>query len=300
MDINRVTAELRPAARRVAALMGRMPLHRAWFRRLSRVGARLAPTGVRLTGVQLDTSTPGLRIFRPSASTGALLWIHGGGLVVGAARMDDRFCADTARELGIVVASAEYRLAPENPYPAALDDCLAAWQWLLATAGPRIAVGGQSAGGGLAAALVQRLHDAAGPDPVAQWLFCPMLDDRTASRGDLDPGSHLIWNNRSNLFGWSSYLGQAPGGPEVPPYAVPARREDVSGLPPAWIGVGDIDLFHDENRTYAERLRTAGVDVTFRVEAGAPHAFEAWAPLTPPARAFVGDARDWLRAALGN
>ena len=142
----------------------------------------------------------------------ALLWIHGGGLVIGGAAQDDRFCAETARELGITVVSAEYRLAPEHPYPAA---------------------------------LVQRLYDE-GERPRAQWLFCPMLDDRTAARRGLDGAGPRVWDNRLNRFGWRAYLGTEPGAPVVPHYAVPARRDDVAGLPDTWIGVGDIDLFHDE------------------------------------------------------
>ena len=136
---------------------------------------------------------------------------------------------------------------PEHPYPAALD-AHAAWTWLRGhAAAERIVVGGQSAGGGLAAALVQRLYDE-GERPRAQWLFCPMLDDRTAARRGLDDAGHRVWDNRLNRFGWRAYLGTEPGAPGVPPYAVPARRDDVAGLPDTWIGVGDIDLFHDEAR----------------------------------------------------
>jgi acetyl esterase/lipase len=216
--------------------------------------------------------------------------------------------------------SVEYRKAPEHPFPAALDDCNAGWEWLqrnavsLGISPARVAIGGQSAGGGLAAALVQRLHDAqstageptagepiaGGPQPIAQWLFCPMLDDRTAARLELDRVGHRVWNNRANRFGWSSYLGTTPGSPAVPPYAVPARREDLTGLPPAWIGVGDIDLFHEEDRAYAERLRAAGVEATLHVVPGAPHGFEAWAPKTNLSRAYVGSALDWLGPALGH
>lgn len=149
-----------------------------------------------------------------------------------------------------------------------------------------------------AAALAQRLHDADGPGAVAQWLFCPMLDDRTAARRDLDAADHLMWHNRENRFGWSAYLGHDAGTADPPPYAVPARRADVAGLPPTWIGVGDIDLFHDEDRAYAERLTAAGVDTTFVLAPGGPHAFESWAPTTPMARSYVAGARDWLSGQL--
>jgi acetyl esterase/lipase len=159
-------------------------------------------------------------------------------------------------------------------------------------------VGGESAGGGLAASAVQRLHDA-GAHPLGQWLFCPMLDDRTAARTELDDVGHFVWNNVSNRFGWSSYLGQAPGAPEVAPYAVAARRGELSGLPPAWICVGDIELFHDEDVDYARRLEAAGVPVTLDVTSGTPHGFENWAADTAPARMLVRRARAWLGELVG-
>ena len=233
-----------------------------------------------------------------------MLWIHGGGYLIGAARQDDWLCGPTARELGILVASVEYRKAPEHPFPAALDDCHAGWTWLhdnaaaLGVDPARVAVGGESAGGGLAAALAQRLRDADGPRPVAQWLFCPMLDDRTAARRDLDAVRHRIWNNRLNRFGWRSYVDAEPGSDAVPAYAVPARRGDLGGLPPAWIGVGDIDLFHDEDLEYAQRLRAAGVAATFHLVPGGPHGFEGIARNTAISREYVAAARQWLRHAL--
>jgi acetyl esterase/lipase len=217
-------------------------------------------------------------------------------------------CALTARELGILVVSVEYRKAPEQPFPAALDDCSAGWKWLqgeaqrLGVEPTQVAVGGESAGGGLAASLAQRLHDVgASTDaatPIAQWLFYPMLDDRTAARDELDRLDHFVWNNRLNRFGWRSYLGVDPGSGAVPPYAVAARREDLRGLPPAWIGVGDIDLFYDEDRDYAERLRAAGVAATLDVVPCAPHGFASWAPNTPLARDHIGRAQAWLGQAL--
>jgi acetyl esterase/lipase len=213
--------------------------------------------------------------------------------------MDDRFCGETARDLGVVVVSVDYRVAPQHPFPAAHVDVHAAWEWLVRNAADlgvdptRIAVGGQSAGGGLAAALVQRLHDE-GTDAAAQLLLCPMLDDRTAADRSLDARAHLIWNNRSNLVGWTSYLGGPPGEAQVPPYAVPARREDLAGLPPTWIYASDIELFHDEDVDYARRLEAAGVDVTVEIVAAVAHGFEAWARDTPLARELTASARAWL------
>jgi len=159
-------------------------------------------------------------------------------------------------------------------------------------------VGGESAGGGLAASLVQRLHDE-GAHPIGQWLFCPMLDDCTAARRELDAVDHFIWNNTANRFGWASYLGREPGAAEVAEYAVPARRTDLAGLPPAWICVSDIELFHDEDVDYARRLEAAGVPVTLDLVAGAPHGFESWAADTAPARALIGRAQAWLADVVG-
>ena len=188
--------------------------------------------------------------------TGVLLWIHGGGYVMGDPRGDHDVCSQHARDLGIVVVNVDYRLAPEHPFPAALEDCYAALRWVHENADElgidpsRIAVGGGSAGGGLAAALAQLAHDR-GEVPVCfQYLVYPMLDDRTTLVRKRP--RTLVWTPGANLFGWTSYLGHPPGLEESRPYAVPARREDLSGLPPAWIGVGDIDLFYEEDVAYAE------------------------------------------------
>lgn len=281
-----------------------MPLRYSFARRLIRtLTTRLRP--VTLPGVQLEL-TDGLRVHWPVSvsSDAALLWIHGGGLVIGSAAVDDRFCAETARDLGIIVVAAEYRLAPEHPYPAALDDCHAAWIWLqehamsLGIDPAKVIVGGQSAGGGIAAALTQRLAQSGGHQPVAQWLFCPMLDDRTAARRELDALGHRVWDNRLNRFGWQSYLATNPGAPGVPSLAAPARCTDLGGLPSAWIGVGDMDLFHDEDLAYAEALQTAGIETTVHVVPGAPHGFESWAADTSIARDYLAAARHWLSLQL--
>jgi acetyl esterase/lipase len=302
MEFSQVAPELREPMRRVTRIP--IPSNTAWGRRLIQTLLAVMPGG-KVEGVSIEPLRSGGvsgRLYRPAVqrSQAALLWIHGGGLIIGRAVQDDHLCALTARELGILVVSAEYRLAPEHPFPAALDDCYAGWEWQQREASRlgidpnRVAVGGESAGGGLAASLAQRIHDAGGVSPVAQWLFCPMLDDRTAARQDLDSVDHFVWNNRLNRFGWKSYLGIDPGTDSVAPYAVPARRADLTGLPPAWIGTGDIELFYDEDRDYVERLRAAGVEVTFEVVPGAPHGFEAWAPNTPLARDYVKSAQVWL------
>ena len=162
----------------------------------------------------------------------------------------------------------------------------------------RIAIGGESAGGGLAAGLVLRIHDEGGQRPIAQWLLCPMLDDRTAQDRTLDGVDHFIWNNKLNLAGWSSYLSTKFGTDQVPAYAAPSRRSDFNGLPKAWIGVGDVELFYEEDKKYAERLTAAGVACEIDVVAGGPHAFEGLAANAQVSKDYISRAKSWLRSAL--
>ena len=303
-------SDVHPELRRAYWFMRTVPVGRPWFLELAGRAMPLTPdpkpqAGIRFEKVGFGLAS-GARVYTPAGggSGGAVLWIHGGGMVLGAASQDDRRCFELARELDVVVVSAEYRLAPQHPFPAALDDCRAAWQWLQEHAPnrwidpARVAVGGQSAGGGLAASLVQRLHDEGGVQPVAQWLFCPMLDDRTAANRDLDAVRHILWNNAANRVGWRAYLGVQPGALTVPEHAVPGRRADVSGLPPTWIGTGDIELFHDENVRYADALCDAGVDCVLDLVAGAPHAFESLVPTADVSRAYRTRSVEWLRAHL--
>ncbi|WP_459645775.1 alpha/beta hydrolase [Kineococcus sp. NUM-3379] len=211
----------------------------------------------------------------------ALLWIHGGGLVMGDPRLDDAFCARVADELDALVVSVGYRLAPEHPFPTPLEDCWSALRWLARQPDvdpERIALGGASAGGGLAAALALLARERGEVSPALQLLAYPMLDDRTTLRTDVDGASLRMWDQDSNRLGWQSYLGpyRRPGQPDgVPELAAPARARDLSGLPPAWIGVGTLDLFHDEDVTYARRLQQAGVGCTLHVVPGAYHGFDA-------------------------
>jgi acetyl esterase/lipase len=162
----------------------------------------------------------------------------------------------------------------------------------------RIAIGGESAGGGLAAGLVLRIHDEGGQQPIAQWLFCPMLDDKTALDRSLDDVDHFVWNNKMNLVGWKSYLGNTFGTDQVSAYAAPARRESLEGLPKAWIGVGDVELFFAENKAYANKLTAAGVSCQLEIVNGAPHAFEGLAPDSELAKDYLSRAKTWLKAAL--
>jgi len=304
ISLDQVAPDLVQATRAMRAL----PLTSAPARAMARVALSVMPSPSR-SDVKIRRLRRGrlrLRLYWPQRRTSraALLWVHGGGYVIGHPRMDDKHCADTAAQLGLLVVSVDYRLAPRHSFPAGLDDAAAAWHWLHTSAGDlgvdsaHLAIGGQSAGGGLAAALVNRVRDAGGPQPVAQWLFCPMLDDRTAADVGLDAVEHLVWNNTYNRFGWRSYLGAEPGSPEVLTAAVPGRCTDLEGSPPTFIGVGDIDLFHDEDLSFAEALRAAGTAVTVDVVPGGPHGFENWAYDASTSQAYLGRARAWLQTAL--
>lgn len=302
MDMERVHPQLRAMAAKAPKIDVGNPLLRVIARFVSR---HLLPAA-NLPGVTVRNVTEhGVRVRRytPQEPSGAgLIWVHGGGMVIGGPRQDDRFCAETAAITGATVISVDYRMAPEHPYPAPQDDVRAAWQWAQQHAADlgldpgRIALGGGSAGAGIAASVVNALHDAGGMQPVAQWLLYPMLDDRTAARTELDVLEHYVWDNRANRIGWSALLrGIAePGTDAVPAGAAPARRLDLSGLPPTWVGVGDIDLFHDEDVAYADRLRSAGVEVALEVIPGAPHGFESLAPEAPVVHDLIAGARDWL------
>lgn len=301
MTLDDVAEDLRGAVRK----MPHLPFQFSLVRRFARWGAaRMVAKTVR--GVAIETvernGVP-LRIYRPTETRtkAALLWIHGGGFLIGTPSQNDALCAETAAALGMIVVSATYRLAPEHPFPAGLDDCHAAWHALKGMAGElgidpaRVAVGGESAGGGLAATLVQRLCDE-GERPLAQWLFYPMLDDRTAARRELDAIHHPVWHNEANRNAWRCYLGGSANAP--PAHAVAARRADLAGLPPAWIGVGSIDLFAEEDCAYADRLAAAGVDVTFVEVPGGAHGFVVWAGEAPTSRDFVAQATGWLAGVL--
>ena len=259
--------------------------------------------GVRATDHEAEGAS--VRVYEPPATSApaALLWVHGGGLVLGSPRMDDQRCSILSAALGITVVSAAYRTAPQHPYPAALDDCAAAWMWLqthavgLGIDPQRVVLAGASAGGGLAASLAQRLRDEGAPRPRGQLLVYPMLDDRTAAETSLDGVGHLVWSNISNRTGWTAYLGQPPGRPTAPPYAVPARGNDLADLPPAWIGVGSSDLFATECRTYAQRLRDSGVPVDLVMVQDAPHGFDTL-PAPGKTQAFLASQYAWLTETL--
>ncbi len=222
-------------------------------------------------------------VYRPLTQREAgpgLLWIHGGGYLFGSA--DEILPAQLAEKYRCTVVSVDYRLAPEHPFPAGLEDCLAAYHWMLANAvklaiDPTIiALAGQSAGGGLAAGLALKLRDSGACAPAFQFLLYPMLDNlhATPSGQHVD---HYVWNRQTSLNAWAMYLNGTPGA-VASPYAAAARATDLSGLPPTFVTVGTADLFRDECIDYAHRLMAAEVAVELVVFPGVFHGAEQFAP----------------------
>ncbi|WP_437623779.1 alpha/beta hydrolase [Sorangium sp. So ce1151] len=250
-------------------------------------------------------------IYRPARAEGgsllpAVLHIHGGGFVIWGPEVNDLRNRFIAADIGCVVVSVDYRLAPEAPFPAPLEDAYAGLKWLHANArslgvdASRIAVQGESAGGGLAAALALLARDRGEVPLVFQLLVYPMLDDRTgtAAEGAKAPRSgELVWTRANNRFGWQAMLGREPGGADVSPYCAPARATDLAGLPPAFVQVGSLDLFADEDVTYALRLLRAGVPTELHVHPGLFHGADVL-PGTRIGEAFAREAHEALRRAL--
>ena len=248
-----------------------------------------------------------VRLYRPAslpANAPALYWIHGGGMVVGNVQMNDQYCAGIAEELNVLVASVEYRLAPEHPFPEPIEGCYAGLRWLASSADElgldrsRLAIGGGSAGGGLAAALALIAHDRAEVEVCFQLLVYPMLDDRNTTRSSHAIVDPRIWNRVSNLAGWNAYLSGKAGDDDVPPYAAPARAAELAGLPPAYINVGTLDLFVDEDIAYAQALLAANVPTELRVYPGAFHGSPSLVPDSELSRRWRRDELSALDRAL--
>ena len=303
-SISAIDPELRtPAMLPLAIPFNRLTLP------LVRMGYRISSSpgqGVTQTTHHVEDGDVRVLVFAPterSARRPAVLWIHGGGMCVGTPQIEAVLSADMAREVGAVVVSPDYRLAPENPFPAALDDCMATLKWMAKHADElgidpdRIAVYGVSAGGGLAAAIAQRSFDE-GIALRAQALGYPMLDDRTALRDDHAGRGELTWSPSSNRFAWTAYLGREPRLSDAPEYAAPARRVDVAGLAPAWIGIGELDLFYEECVAYAERLTAAGVPCELVTVPGMYHGADHIAPKALSMRGFHASMVDHFRTYL--
>ena len=295
-----------------------LPSARATFDSLvdSLVGSLLADLsfdGVRVQELSVpglgDDPDVGVRFFTPENAEGplpVLLWIHGGGFAIGTAASSDPFCVEVVRELGCAVASVEYRLAPETPFPGPLDDCYAALTHLHAHAddwgidASRIAVGGQSAGGGLAAGTVLRARDE-GVVPVAfQLLDIPELDDRLTTASMTTFVDTPLWHRPNAILSWQYYLGTSYTGPEDPNvsiYAAPARATDLRGLPPTYLCTMELDPLRDEGIDYALGLLRAGISVELHSFPGTFHGSGLLATAEVSKRAMA-EALDALRRGL--
>ncbi|WP_018759405.1 alpha/beta hydrolase [Paenibacillus terrigena] len=230
-----------------------------------------------------------VKIYEPAQRTDAklpaMLWIHGGGYVMGHPDMDDALCERFVQAAKCVVVSVDYRLAPEHAYPAAIEDCYAGLTWMTDEAEllridlERVAIAGASGGGGLTAALALMVRDKGGPALIFQMPLYPMLDNRNSTTSSHEiTTANATWNRANNLAAWRMYLGEENDASDLSPYAVPSRAENLAGLPPTYTCVGQLDLFRDETIEYVTRLAEAGVDVEFHLYPGAYHCFEVFVP----------------------
>ncbi|WP_022872639.1 alpha/beta hydrolase [Nesterenkonia alba] len=248
-----------------------------------------------------------LLILRPAQATahlGAIYHIHGGGMIVGNRTTGiETFLPYAADGLATVV-SVEYRLAPENPHPAPVEDCYAGLVWTAQHAAElgidpdKLMVAGTSAGGGLAAATALLARDRQYPALSHQVLVCPMLDDRGVTPSSQMLEDDGVWDRNDNLFGWSALLGESRGGDDVSPYAAPARAEDLSGLPRTYLDCGSSETFRDEILDYAHRLSVAGVSVDLHMWGGGFHGFDGMVPHASLSRASSAVRDDFIRRAL--
>jgi acetyl esterase/lipase len=260
-----------------------------------------------------DVMIPGLnndpdvkvRLYKPiglAKESPCLIWMHPGGMTIGDANMEDLTSAQRAVDHSCLVASVDYRLAPENPYPSAPDDCYAALLWFanntseLGISSSRIAIGGASAGAGLAASTSLRARDESGPEIVFQLLTYPMLDHRNtnpSSYGVMD--DFRVWNRKANLISWEAYLGDLT---DIPTYASPSLEVNLSNLPPTMISVGALDNFVDECIDFAQRLMQAGVRTDLRVYGGAFHGSVGFVSHSPISIEWAKAENDALHRAL--
>jgi acetyl esterase/lipase len=242
---------------------------------------------------------------QPGEQKPAIVHTHGGGFIMGDAASMIAPLQSIAAALDCVIVTVEYRLAPETTFAGSIDDNYAALKWVYDNAAQlgadrkRIAVMGESAGGGHAALLAITARDRGEVPLIFQMLIYPMLDDRTGSLTHPSPPiGTIFWTPSKNRFAWECFLGQAPGTPNVPVRAVPARQSSLKGLPPAFIGVGSIDLFVDEDIDYAHRLIDDGIATQLMVVPGAFHGFDGIAAETSVAKHFAAAKLNALRQAF--
>ncbi|MEV6302536.1 alpha/beta hydrolase [Actinoplanes sp. NPDC051861] len=249
-----------------------------------------------------------LLVLTPADASGPLPGIyhtHGGGMVLGNNRTGVDGPQDWAREVPAVIVSVEYRLAPEHPHPAPAEDCYAGLVWTAKHAAElgidpdRLLIAGASAGGGLAAAVTLMARDRGGPALAGQMLLCPMIDDRNDTPSAEQMAGRGVWDRTANDTGWTALLGDARGGPDVSPYAAPARATDLSGLPPAFIDVGSAETFRDEDVAYASRIWQAGGQAELHVWPGGFHGFDMLVPQAAVSQAARAARIRWLQRLLG-
>lgn len=247
-------------------------------------------------------------ICRPRGLAGpyaTIYTIHGGGMVAGTYNSVELIGElERAEALGLAVVSVAYRVAPEDPDPAPVEDCYAACEWIAADGASfgldpgRIVVSGASAGGGLAAGVSLLARDRGGPRLAGQMLLCPMIDDRCGTPSALQMDGRGIWDRTSSITGWTALLGDRRGTADVSCYAAPARATDLSGLPPAYIDVGEAEALRDEAIDYAARISRAGGQAELHVWSGAFHSFDEWVPAAAVSRAAKSVRLAWLRRML--
>ncbi|OBB46617.1 alpha/beta hydrolase [Mycobacterium sp. 852002-51961_SCH5331710] len=272
-------------------------------------GQRTPAAGVEVTQHSLTTddgATLALGWYQRSGEQpgSAALYLHGGGMIFGLehiGRIYDLAVRDYVAASGVPMLVVDYRVAPEHPHPTPVEDCYAALCWLATNAAAlgvdpdRVAVMGDSAGGGLAAAVCLLARDRGGPAIAQQILIYPMLDDRAATP-DSSLLPYLTWTYDDNVTGWGALLGAEAGSESVSPYAAPARATDLSGLPDTYLDVGDLDIFRNEDISYATRLADAGVPTELHVYPGCPHAFEALARSAGVSKRALSDRVRRLRS----
>jgi acetyl esterase/lipase len=235
----------------------------------------------------------------------AIYHTHGGGMVIGDNRTGLPEVLEVAERYGAAVVSVEYRLAPETPHPGPIDDVYAGLVWTAKNAADlgidpdRIVIAGASAGGGLTAALALMARDRGGPAVFAQMLLCPMLDDRNNTVSTAQGAGRGVWDRTANATGWGALLGDAAGGPDVSPYAAPARATDLSGLPPAFVDVGSAETFRDEDVAYATAIWQAGGQAELHVWPGGFHGFDLLAPTAAVSQDAKAARLRWLDRVLG-
>ncbi len=296
-----IAPELRPAARRMIE-SGFPPITEELLRNMPADAAPPSPEllpdiPVQEQDVPARDGLPSVKVFvvnsEPTLARPAILHIHGGGHLVGSARGELLYLQETARDLDCTIVSVEYRLSPAARYSESTEETYAGLRWLhdhaemLGVDRARIALMGESAGGGHAAILAIKARDRGEVPVLFQSLVYPMIDDRTGSSTAVPAHIATVgWSPPENVLGWQSFLGMAPGTADVPVAAVPARQPDLSDLPPAWIGVGAVDLFAAEDIEYARSLVLANVPTELVVVPGAFHGFDRVAADTVLAREF--------------